>query len=172
MKKFWEQQEWLDKTKESNVDFYNTIINGKEIEMDWKTFSLIVDGVGHELKLSGGNSETKTKIEIINEDGSKDTFIRQMLPSYKIYSKLWYPKNLERIKKIKKINMKENIESGTEWIEDPVDLNLDIDKLRFESIEDLSIEEMNNQKVYDLEVENQHNYIVDGLGLVHNGGGK
>ena len=53
-----------------------------------------------------------------------------MLPSYKIYSKLWYPKNLERIKKIKKIiNMKENIESGTEWIEDPVDLNLDIDKL-------------------------------------------
>ncbi len=95
-----------------------------------------------------------------------------MLPSYKIYSKLWYPKNLERIKKIKKINMKENIESGTEWIEDPVDLNLDIDKLRFESIEDLSIEEMNNQKVYDLEVENQHNYIVDGLGLVHNGGGK
>lgn len=139
MKKFWEQQEWLYKTKESNVDFYNTIINGKEIEMDWNTFSLIIDGVGHELK----------------------------------YSKLWYPKNLERIKKIKKIiNMKENIESGTEWIEDPVDLNLDIDKLRFESIEDLSIEEMNNQKVYDLEVENQHNYIVDGLGLVHNGGGK
>lgn len=32
-----------------------------------------------------------------------------MLPPYKIYSKLWYPKNLERIKKIKKIiNMKEN----------------------------------------------------------------
>ena len=42
--------------------------------MDWNTFSLIIDGVGHELKLSGGNSETK--IEIINEDGSKDTFIR------------------------------------------------------------------------------------------------
>lgn len=102
MKKFWEQQEWLYKTKESNVDFYNTIINGKEIEMDWNTFSLIIDGVGHELKLSGGNSETK--IEIINEDGSKDTFIRQMLPPYKIYSKLWYPKNIERIKKIKKNN--------------------------------------------------------------------
>lgn len=76
MKKFWEQQEWLDKTKESNVDFYNTIINGKEIEIDWNTFQLIIDGVGHELKLSDGNSETKTKIEIINEDGSKDTFIR------------------------------------------------------------------------------------------------
>ena len=28
--------------------------------------------------------------------------------------------------------MKENIESGTEWIEDQVDLNLDIDNLRFE----------------------------------------
>ena len=101
MKKFWEQQEWLDKIKEYNYDFYNTIINSKEVEMDWKTFSLIVDGVGHELKLSGGNSETKTKIEIINKDGGKDTFIRQMLPSYKIYSKLWYPKNLEN-KKIKK----------------------------------------------------------------------
>jgi intein/homing endonuclease len=69
-------------------------------------------------------------------------------------------------------NMKESIESGTEWIEDPVDLNLDIDNLRFESVEDLTIEEMANQKVYDLEVDNQHNYIVDGLGLVHNGGGK
>lgn len=29
MKKFWEQKEWLDKTKESNVNFYNIIINGK-----------------------------------------------------------------------------------------------------------------------------------------------
>lgn len=68
--------------------------------------------------------------------------------------------------------MRDVIESGTEWIEDPVDLNLDIDNLRFENIEDLTIEEIKNQKVYDLEVENQHNYIVDGLGLVHNGGGK
>jgi len=68
--------------------------------------------------------------------------------------------------------MKEVIESGTEWIEDPSDLNLDIDKLRFECIEDITVEKMVNQKVYDLEVDNQHNYIVDGLGLVHNGGGK
>ena len=44
--------------------------------MDWNTFQLIIDGFDHELKLSGGNSEKKTKIEIINEDGSKDTFIR------------------------------------------------------------------------------------------------
>lgn len=76
MKEFWKQEDWLNKTKESNEDFYNTIIDGEEIEMDWNTFQLIIDGVGHELKLSGVNSETKTKIEIINEDGSKNTFIR------------------------------------------------------------------------------------------------
>jgi hypothetical protein len=61
MKKFWEQKEWLDKTS---------------------TFQLIIDGVEHVLNnlysnpISGGDSETKTKIEIINEDGSKNTFIR------------------------------------------------------------------------------------------------
>lgn len=81
-------------------------------------------------------------------------------------------KLLREVNKNENKNMRDVIESGTEWIEDSVDLNLDIDKLRFESIEDLTIEEMVNQKVYDLEVENQHNYIVDGLGLVHNGGGK
>lgn len=68
--------------------------------------------------------------------------------------------------------MRESIESGTEWIEDPIDLNLNIDSLDFEDIEELSIEKLKNQKVYDLEVENQHNYIVEGLGIVHNGGGK
>jgi hypothetical protein len=68
--------------------------------------------------------------------------------------------------------MKENIESGTEWIEDPVDLNLIIDNLDFEGIEDISINKIENQNVHDLEIENQHNYIVDGLGIVHNGGGK
>lgn len=64
------------------------------------------------------------------------------------------------------------IESGTFWIEDPIDLNLLVDNLDFEEIVDLSIEKIENSKVYDLEVENQHNYIVDGLGIVHNGGGK
>jgi hypothetical protein len=76
MKKFWKQKEWLDKTKEQNEDFYKAIINARNIEIDWNTFSLIIDGVGHDLKLSGGDSEIKTKIEIINEDGSKNTFIR------------------------------------------------------------------------------------------------
>jgi intein/homing endonuclease len=64
------------------------------------------------------------------------------------------------------------IESGTSWIEDPVDLNLMIDNLKFEDIEDISIESVKNEKVYDLEVSTQHNYIVEGLGMVHNGGGK
>jgi intein/homing endonuclease len=68
--------------------------------------------------------------------------------------------------------MKNMIESGTFGIEDPIDLNLLIDNLEFEEIVDLSIENRHEIKVYDLEVENQHNYIVDGLGIVHNGGGK
>ena len=72
MKKFWEQQEWLDKTKESNEDFYNTIINGKEIEMDWNTVSLIIDGVGHDLKLG----DDKQEIKVINENGDEKIFIR------------------------------------------------------------------------------------------------
>ena len=68
--------------------------------------------------------------------------------------------------------MIENIESGMEWIEDPFELNLMIDKLEFENIQKITVEILENQKVYDLEIENQHNYIVDGIGIVHNGGGK
>ena len=64
------------------------------------------------------------------------------------------------------------IESGMSWIEDPIDLNLIIENLKFEDIEDLSVEKVEKKLVYDLEVDTQHNYIVDGLGIVHNGGGK
>lgn len=64
------------------------------------------------------------------------------------------------------------IESGMSWIEDPIDLNLIIDNLDFEDIEDLSVEKVEKELVYDLEVDTQHNYIVEGLGMVHNGGGK
>jgi intein/homing endonuclease len=64
------------------------------------------------------------------------------------------------------------IESGMSWIEDPIDLNLIIDNLKFEDIEDLSVEKVEKELVYDLEVDTQHNYIVEGLGMVHNGGGK
>jgi len=72
MSKFWEQQEWLDKTKELDEDFYNTIINGKNIEMDWTTFSLIIDGVSHELKLGDDEQEVK----VIDENGDEKIFIR------------------------------------------------------------------------------------------------
>jgi hypothetical protein len=65
-----------------------------------------------------------------------------------------------------------NIESGTFWIEDPTDLGLNLDRLDFERIDSLSIEVKDEVKVYDIEVEDQHNYVVDGLGIVHNGGGK
>lgn len=58
------------------------------------------------------------------------------------------------------------------WIEDPIDLNLDFSKLNFEKVEKVEIEKNITEKVYDLSVENQHNYIVEGLGIVHNGGGK
>jgi intein/homing endonuclease len=71
-----------------------------------------------------------------------------------------------------KIKINNMIESGTSWIEDPIDLNLLIDSLNFEEVEDITLEKLENTKVYDLEVETQHNYIVDGLGIVHNGGGK
>ena len=74
MKKFWEQQEWLDKTKESNEDFYNLVINGKQIEIDWNTFSLIIDGVSHELKI--GND--KQEIKVIDENGDEKIFTRQV----------------------------------------------------------------------------------------------
>ena len=72
MKKFWQQEEWLNKIKEINEDFYNTIINGKEIGMDWNTFSLIIDGVRHELKLG----DAKQEIKVIDENGDEKTFIR------------------------------------------------------------------------------------------------
>jgi hypothetical protein len=58
------------------------------------------------------------------------------------------------------------IESGTTWIEDPSDLGLQIDNL------DFGVEKKEEVVVYDLEVDTQHNYLVDGLGIVHNGGGK
>jgi intein/homing endonuclease len=68
--------------------------------------------------------------------------------------------------------MNKPIESGSEWIEEPSDLGLKIDSLEFEDIEDIYSEFLENEKVYDLEVDKQHNYIVENLGIVHNGGGK
>ena len=72
MEKFWKQQDWLDKTKETDEDFYNKIINGKVIEIDWNTFSLVIDGTNNELKLGTGKQE----IKIINENGNENTTIR------------------------------------------------------------------------------------------------
>jgi intein/homing endonuclease len=64
------------------------------------------------------------------------------------------------------------IESGTTWIEDPSDLGLQIDNLDFEDVVEVGFEKKEEVVVYDLEVDTQHNYLVDGLGIVHNGGGK
>jgi len=68
--------------------------------------------------------------------------------------------------------MNMTIESGMSWIEDPTELNLKIDELQFEKIESISLEELKSENVYDLEIDTNNNYIVDGLGIVHNGGGK
>jgi len=68
--------------------------------------------------------------------------------------------------------MNMTIESGMSWIEDPTELNLKIDELQFEKIESISVEELKSENVYDLEIDANYNYIVDGLGIVHNGGGK
>lgn len=68
--------------------------------------------------------------------------------------------------------MSNMIESGTTWIEDPIDLGLQIDNLDFEDVLEITSEIQDEVKVYDLEVDTQHNYLVDGLGMVHNGGGK
>ena len=75
MNKFWEQQEWLDKAKESNVELYNMIVNAKEIDIDWNTVSLIIDGVGYELKLDDGRN-TNNEIKIIDENGDEKTYLR------------------------------------------------------------------------------------------------
>ena len=40
--------------------------------MDWNTFSLIIDGVGHDLKLG----DDKQEIKVINENGDEKIFIR------------------------------------------------------------------------------------------------
>lgn len=75
MNKFWEQQEWLDKTKESNVELYNMIVNAKEVDIDWNTFSLIIDWVSYELKLDDGRN-SNNEIKIIDENGDEKTYIR------------------------------------------------------------------------------------------------
>lgn len=72
MEKFWQQKYWLEKTKENNEEFYNSVVNGKNIDIDWNTFSLIIDGIAHELKLGDGDQ----KIIIVNEDGCETVFER------------------------------------------------------------------------------------------------
>ena len=71
-KKFWEQEEWLNKTKETNEVLYNQIKNGKNIEIDFTTFSLVIDGVKHELKLG----DSKQEIKVILENGDVNKYIR------------------------------------------------------------------------------------------------
>ena len=43
--------------------------------MDWNSFSLIIDGVKHELTLTDDEG-SKSEITIIDENGSKNTFVR------------------------------------------------------------------------------------------------
>ena len=65
----------------------------------------------------------------------------------------------------------EPVESGTEYIESPENLKIDLDKIDIVDIENVTVEKKESVNVHDLEVDNLHNYQVKGLGLVHNGGG-
>lgn len=69
------------------------------------------------------------------------------------------------------IEKNEPIESGTEFIESPEMLNLDLDKINLVSVNSVRKETRKNINVHDLKVENLHNYQVKNLGIVHNGGG-
>lgn len=56
------------------------------------------------------------------------------------------------------------------YIEDPSELNLQLDQLYFNEIENIDTI-IKETKVYDLEIDKIHNYQTN-IGLVHNGGGR
>ena len=59
---FWENKEWLDKIKEIDFEFYQSILDGKQIDLESETFTLIVDGKRYPMYIND------TKVEdIINE---------------------------------------------------------------------------------------------------------
>lgn len=68
--------------------------------------------------------------------------------------------------------MNKQIESGTEYLESIEDLMLDLDKIEFQDVLSISNKKISKTKVYDLEIKDNHNYHVNGLGIVHNGGGR
>lgn len=57
------------------------------------------------------------------------------------------------------------------FIEDPKDLNINVNTLKFNRIKRKEIKTVENHKVYDLEIDNLPNYHTLN-GIVHNGGGK
>jgi hypothetical protein len=63
------------------------------------------------------------------------------------------------------------IETKEGFIEDPIDLKLDLDKLEFEKVTGRKSLEVSDVYVHDLEIDSLHNYIVSDGGIVHNGGG-
>jgi hypothetical protein len=64
------------------------------------------------------------------------------------------------------------VETREGKIESEYELGLDLDKLDFIKVEDLSKSNVESVKVYDLEIDSLKNYIVENSGIVHNGGGK
>ncbi len=49
--KFWENEKWIEKITEKQPEFIDIIKNGKDIDMEWSTFSLTIDGVKHKLEM-------------------------------------------------------------------------------------------------------------------------
>lgn len=49
--KFWENEKWIEKIIQKQPEFVDLIKNGKDIDVEWSTFSLIIDEVKHELEI-------------------------------------------------------------------------------------------------------------------------
>ena len=74
---FWENKDWLEKTKENSPELVESLKNSKNVEMEWETLSLIIDGVKHELKIGDNNSiPGDQEITITQKDGKKTTYNR------------------------------------------------------------------------------------------------
>lgn len=57
------------------------------------------------------------------------------------------------------------------FIENPNELNINLENVRFNRVKTKKITTVENHKVYDLEVNKLSNYHTSN-GMVHNGGGK
>jgi hypothetical protein len=58
---FWTNKEWLEKANIHSPELVIELENATEVEFDWESFSLIIDGVYHPLSIIDDNG-TEAKI--------------------------------------------------------------------------------------------------------------